>query len=610
MAANRVRVVNLTYGRTSNDKWWIWQNLCVVSPMDFPGAAEGQNFFLELRRVQQGVEGEPSVVTCRISPDMEPGHIFLNLKQRVWLKISERDDIRGRIYDPLAQNRPSYLVNITFKVGWASMNRKTTGEIDQDQLAEAIRQELDSQIFQPGQLILFDFRSTQLLLNVKSVVLGNGTPRDMESGSQPSKETWQRGLFKQTTVAYFEKDGQDAPELSASSTRPATDLIISPDFKFEDMGIGGLANEFQVIFRRAFASRVFPPAVVKKLGIKHVKGILLHGPPGTGKTLMARQIAKMLNSAEPKIVNGPEILNKYVGQSEENIRKLFADAEADQKKNGEKSKLHIIIFDEFDAICKRRGSGSGGGTGVGDTVVNQLLSKIDGVDQLENVLIIGMTNRPDMIDEALLRPGRLEVKVEIHLPDENGRLQIFNIATANMQKHNLMDRGVDLHRLAFDKTKNFSGAEIVGLVNAATSYAFMRHTKDGTTTAVEKEVMKDLKVMPADFENALNDVQSAYGVSEEDLQTKYEYGIIPFSPLVGAAVRDGASAAGTVKNSDTRLFTVLLHGPRGSGKTALAAYIASKANFPFVKMITPEYLTGFRDELGRKERIHEMFTDA
>jgi vesicle-fusing ATPase len=116
-------------------------------------------------------------------------------------------------------------------------------------------------------------------------------------------------------------------------------------------------------------------------------GILLFGPPGTGKTLMARQIGKMLNAREPKIVNGPEILNKFVGQSEENIRKLFADAEKEvshnalavahnqQKEKGDESGLHIIIFDELDAICKQRGS-TNSGTGVGDSVVNQLLSKV------------------------------------------------------------------------------------------------------------------------------------------------------------------------------------------------------------------------------------------
>jgi vesicle-fusing ATPase len=150
--------------------------------------------------------------------------------------------------------------------------------------------------------------------------------------------------------------------------------------------------------------------------------------------------------------------------------------------------LHIIIFDELDAICKQRGS-TGGGTGVGDSVVNQLLSKVsflspeysaddqmDGVDQLNNVLIIGMTNRMDMIDEALLRPGRLEVHIEISLPDEAGRLQILNIHTNKMRTNGVMAGDVDIAELAA-VTKNFSGAEIGGLVKSATSFAFNRHVK-------------------------------------------------------------------------------------------------------------------------------------
>jgi vesicle-fusing ATPase len=197
------------------------------------------------------------------------------------------------------------------------------------------------------------------------------------------------------------------------------------------MGIGGLDKEFSQIFRRAFASRIFPPAIVERLGIQHVKGMILYGPPGTGKTLIARQIGKMLNAKEPKIVNGPEVLNKFVGQSEENIRKLFAEAEAEYKAKGDESGLHIIIFDELDAICKQRGS-KNDGTGVGDSVVNQLLSKMDGVEPLNNILVIGMTNRLDMIDEALLRPGRMEIKMEISLPDENGRLQILNVHTSRV----------------------------------------------------------------------------------------------------------------------------------------------------------------------------------
>jgi vesicle-fusing ATPase len=147
------------------------------------------------------------------------------------------------------------------------------------------------------------------------------------------------------------------------------------------MGIGGLDDEFSTIFRRAFSSRLLPPGLIEQMGIPHVKGMLLYGPPGTGKTLIARQIGKMLNAREPKIINGPEILNKFVGQSEENVRKMFADAEKEYKEKGEESGLHIIIFDELDAVCKQRGSGGGGGTGVGDSVVNQLLTKLDGVER-------------------------------------------------------------------------------------------------------------------------------------------------------------------------------------------------------------------------------------
>lgn len=143
----------------------------------------------------------------------------------------------------------------------------------------------------------------------------------------------------------------DADSIS-SQTRPKA--LLKKGFKFEDLGIGGLDKEFKQIFRRAFSSRIFPPEVVQKMGIQHVKGLtriltliycdtltnnlhcciyilqkglLLHGPPGTGKTLMARQIGKMLNSVEPIVINGPEVLNKYVGESEQNIRKLFHPAE-------------------------------------------------------------------------------------------------------------------------------------------------------------------------------------------------------------------------------------------------------------------------------------------
>ena len=143
----------------------------------------------------------------------------------------------------------------------------------------------------------------------------------------------QVGVSLPDTMITFEKGGDSAIFLAGKSKgkAQARQSIINPDWDFSKMGIGGLDDQFNTIFRRAFASRVFPPEIIEQLGCKHVKGVLLYGPPGTGKTLMARQIGQMLNAREPKIVNGPEVLDKYVGESEAKIRALFAEAEAEER---------------------------------------------------------------------------------------------------------------------------------------------------------------------------------------------------------------------------------------------------------------------------------------
>lgn len=181
---------------------------------------------------------------------------------------------------------------------------------------------------------------------------------------------------------------------------------------------------------------------------------------------------------------------------------------------------------EMDAICKQRGSNRSD-SGVSDSVVNQLLSKIDGVDSLNNILLIGMTNRKDMIDDALLRPGRLEVHVEIGLPDNKGRLQILNIHTKNMKDNNRISSEV-IDRLdeISAKTKNFSGAEIEGLVKAATSYALTRcvDVKDLSKAPDEKKLI----VQYSDFERALNDVAPKFGAKSQELKALYRNGFVPY----------------------------------------------------------------------------------
>jgi len=487
------------------------------------------------------------------------------------------DEVVGEIYDPFAYGGGQvYLQNLDIEIGFASAKKIVETVYDPDEIAHIFVQSFMNQIFSPGQRLIMDVKNIPLSILVKTVTLSDFSLEE-KAGKAPSQQRVDPGargiLVKQTEVGIF-KAANSPIKIKATAKRAAANAIISPDFKFGDMGIGGLDAEFSTIFRRAFASRIFPPDLIEKLGIMHVKGMLLYGPPGTGKTLIARQIGKMLNAREPKVINGPEVLNKYVGQSEENIRKLFADAEKEYKEKGDESGLHIIIFDELDAVCKQRGSGAGGGTGVGDSVVNQLLSKLDGVDQLNNILLIGMTNRKDMIDDALLRPGRLEVQLEISLPDEKGRVDILNIHTAKMKENDVMAGDVDIAELAA-LTKNFSGAEISGLVKSATSYAFSRHIKVGTVAGVGEDVSK-MKVSHEDFVNALNEVRPAFGADESELEDALTYGIIHYSKSIEAILANGALFAKSMGNQDTmRLMSVLLHGPTGSGKTALAAQIVS-----------------------------------
>ena len=454
---------------------------------------------------------------------------------------------------------------------------------------------------------MLDLASIPVLLIVKTVqVIDLSSEKAWSAPTMTDPRS--RGILTRHTQINFFRDGKTDINLKASNRRPAANSIITPDFKFEDMGIGGLDTEFSTIFRRAFASRIFPPGLVDKLGIQHVKGILLHGPPGTGKTLIARQIGKMLNAREPKVINGPEVLNKYVGQSEENIRKLFADAEKEYKEKGDESGLHIIIFDELDAVCKQRGSGAGGGTGVGDSVVNQLLSKLDGVDQLNNILLIGMTNRLDMIDDALLRPGRLEVHMEISLPDEHGRQQILKIHTQKMRDNSVMDTDVNIQELAH-LTKNFSGAEIGGLVKSASSFAFNRHVKVGTMAGISDDIV-NMKVKRADFINALEEVHPAFGVSEEELSSCIRGGIIPFNENTSSILQEARLFVNQVRQpNSTPIFSVLLYGPAGAGKTALAAKIAIDSEFPLIKLVSPEEMVGFTEQ-AKVQALNKAFMDA
>ncbi|KAJ8264648.1 hypothetical protein GJAV_G00152010 [Gymnothorax javanicus] len=547
------------------------------------------------------------VFTLRTHPSVVPGSIAFSLPQRKWAGLSIGQEVEVATYN--FDKSKQCVGTMTVEIDFLQKKSVDSSPYDSEKMAKEFIQHFNNQSFSVGQQLVFSFCDKLFGLLVKDIEAMDPSILKGESASG-KKHKIDIGLLLGNSQVIFEKaESSSLTLVGKAKTREARQSIINPDWNFERMGIGGLDKEFSDIFRRAFASRVFPPDIVEQMGCKHVKGILLYGPPGCGKTLMARQIGKMLNAREPKIVNGPEILNKYVGESEANIRKLFADAEDEQKRLGANSGLHIIIFDEIDAICKQRGS-MAGSTGVHDTVVNQLLSKIDGVEQLNNILVIGMTNRPDLIDEALLRPGRLEVKMEIGLPDEKGRVQILNIHTAKMREFKLLASDVDVKELAVE-TKNFSGAELEGLVRAAQSTAMNRHIKASAKVEVDMERAEKLQVNRDDFLASLeNDIKPAFGTNQEDYASYIMNGIIKWGDPVTRVMDDGELLVQQTKNSDrTPLVAVLLEGAPHSGKTALAAKIAEESQFPFIKICSPDKMIG-HSEIAKCQAIKKVFDDA
>jgi transitional endoplasmic reticulum ATPase len=220
--------------------------------------------------------------------------------------------------------------------------------------------------------------------------------------------------------------------------------------------------------------------------VKAPKGILLYGPPGTGKTLIAKAVAHTTESNFISI-KGPELLSKWVGESEKGVREVFRKAR--------QAAPCIIFLDELDSLAPSRSSGSSD-SHVTERVVSQLLTEIDGLEELNNVLVIGATNRVDLIDNALLRPGRFDRMLEVSMPDSKARENIFKIHT----KKKPLDNNINFERL-MELTDGFSGAEIEGVCNRAAMSAIRRYISKR-----EKSV-KSIKVTQEDFENAIEKIQ-------------------------------------------------------------------------------------------------------
>ena len=302
------------------------------------------------------------------------------------------------------------------------------------------------------------------------------------------------------------KDFKDAlKSIEPSALREV--LVEIPKVRWND--IGGLHDVKQRL-KEAVEWPLKNPKVFKRMGIRPPKGILLYGPPGTGKTLLAKAVATE-SEANFLSIKGPEIFSKWVGESEKAIRELF--------KKAKQVAPSIIFLDEIDAIAPKRGSYEG--SRVTETVVNQLLTSIDGLEKMNDVVIIGATNRPDIVDPSLLRPGRFDELILVGPPDKEARKEIFKIHTRNMP---LAD-DVDLDELA-DLTDGYVGADIEGICREAGMIALR---EDINAKVVKREhFMKAMKEIHPSIDEEMMDYYKEIekklgkGVSKKEIKKGIE----------------------------------------------------------------------------------------
>jgi transitional endoplasmic reticulum ATPase len=285
-------------------------------------------------------------------------------------------------------------------------------------------------------------------------------------------------------------------EMTPSALREV--FIESPNIHWSD--IGGLEDAKQEL-KEAVEWPMKYPVLFKQTGARPPKGILLYGAPGTGKTMLAKAVATE-SEANFISVKGPEFLSKWVGESEKAVRETFRKAK--------QAAPCIIFFDEIDSITPTRGTGSD--SHVTERVISQLLSEIDGLEELHSITVIAASNRPDIIDPALLRPGRIDRLVYITPPDRDARYEIFKVHTSKTP----LDSDVDLDRLAED-TDGFTGADIASVCNEATILAIREYVNSGKPTG--DDTVKELKVGYHNFRDAMAKVKP-YSTKELEKYTK------------------------------------------------------------------------------------------
>ncbi len=375
---------------------------------------------------------------------------------------------------------------------------------------------------------------------------------------------------------------------------PVKDISNIPSVSYED--IGGLKKEIQKI-REMVELPLRHPELFQRLGIEPPKGVLLYGPPGTGKTLLAKAVASE-SDANFYYIGGPELVSKFVGESEERLRKLFKEA----KENAPS----VIFMDELDAIAPKREEAQGE---VERRMVSQLLTLMDGLSSRGQVIVIGATNRPNAIDQALRRPGRFDREIEIGVPDREARKEILEIHTRHMP----LAKDVVLKKIA-DLTYGYTGADLSSLCKEAAMKSLRRILpKLNLEEPIPPEILETLEVTQEDFLDAMKEIQPSAlrEVFTEIPNVHWEDvgGLEDVKLRLKEAVELPLKKPEYFEKLGIRPTRgILLVGPPGTGKTLLAKAVATESEANFISIKGPEVLSKWVGESEKK--VREVFRKA
>ncbi len=380
----------------------------------------------------------------------------------------------------------------------------------------------------------------------------------------------------------------------------AEDIEMSLDgVTYED--VGGLRDEIHKV-REMIELPLKHPELFKTLGINPPKGVLLYGPPGTGKTLIARAVANE-SGASFFSIQGPEIMSKFYGETEENLRMVFEKAAQEAPS--------IIFIDELDSIAPKRDDVRGE---LERRMVAQLLTLMDGMKSRQNVVVIGATNRPDAIDPALRRPGRFDREIEIGVPDTQGRYEILQIHTRGMPVEGGDEKREEILKWLASVTHGFVGADLAALSREAAMKALRRYLPEiNLDKPINPEFLEKMKVIEEDFKGALREVEPS-----SLREVLVEVPNVHWEDVGGLEdVKEKLKEVVELPIKEPERFEslgirpprgVLLYGPPGTGKTLLAKAVATESEANFISVKGPEIMSMW---VGESERaVREIFKKA